>query len=125
MTTKWPGHRLAISLFAVILVVWVGIMAVLMRASALPNEAKGTVLVAFPPGTDSEAAFAAITKAGGRPIRETAFGFIWVVHGEDANFVGALKQNGALGAYVELPISATIAGCFAAADAAVADAFGI
>jgi hypothetical protein len=36
-----------------------------------------------------------------------------------------LKQQGALGAYRELPISPTIAGCFAFADARASDMFGL
>jgi hypothetical protein len=35
-----------------------------------------------------------------------------------------LKQQGALGAYRDLPISPTIAGCFAFVDAKAADMFG-
>ena len=125
MSVQWPGHRFVLTLFGAILLVWMAVMAGLMRASALPPQASGTVLVVFPPRTESEAAFVAITKAGGRPVRETAFGFIWVVHGDNANFVAALEQNGALGAYRDLPISPTIAGCFATADSTVANAFGI
>jgi hypothetical protein len=117
----WPGHRFAVSLFAALLLVWVAAMLILMRNAALPPHASGTMLVVFEPGTATDQAFAAITRAGAKPIRETAFGFIWVVDGS----AGRLQSEGALGAYRELPISPTIAGCIAFADAKVADVFGL
>ena len=79
------------------------------------------MLVVFEPGTPQDVAFAAITRAGARPIRETTYGFIWVVNGE----AGKLMNEGALGAYRELPISPVIAGCVAVVDAKAADAFGL
>ena len=59
-------------------------MAVVMRHAALPAEASGTMLAVFEPGTTGDQVFASITRADARPIRETAFGFIWVVAGERA-----------------------------------------
>ncbi len=115
----WPGHRLAITLFVSIIVIWLAGMAWLMRESALPPEAKGPMLVVFEPGRPEQDIFAAIVKAGAKPVRATAFGFIWVVAGEDEGLAGRLMENGALGAYAELPISPSIAGCFALADAKV------
>jgi hypothetical protein len=79
------------------------------------------MLVVFDPGISESAAFAAITRAGASPIRQTSFGFIWVVEGN----AGMLEQQGALGAYKDLPISPVIAGCVAVADAKLADAFGL
>ena len=96
-------------------------MLLIMRQAALPIDATGTMLVVFEPGIKPDAAFAAITKAGAKPIRETSFGFIWVVNGQ----AGKLKAQGALGAYRDLPISPMIAGCVALADAKVAEAFGL
>jgi hypothetical protein len=121
----WPGHRFALSLFAGILAAWLIAMFILMRQSALPAEASGTMLVVFEPGTPAEQAFAAIINAGARPIRETAFGFIWVVNGNQSGLAGNLRSHGALGSYRELPINPTIAGCVAIADAKVANAFGL
>lgn len=115
------NHRFAITLFIGVIVVWLAVMMVLMRNAALPPEAQGTMMVVFEPGIASDDAFAAITRSGGKPIRETSFGFIWVVDGE----AGKLEQQGALGAYRELPISPLIAGCVAVADAKAADAFGL
>ncbi len=120
---KWPGHRLALGLFAGILCAWLLAMALLMRSAALPAEASGTMLVVFGTGMEETAIFAAITRANGRPVRATVFGFIWIVAGEEKGLAGRLAQEGAIGAYRELPISPTIAGCFALADATAANAF--
>jgi hypothetical protein len=121
----WPGHRFALTLFASVLGLWLIGMMILMRQSALAPEATGTMLVVFNPGTPKDQAFAAIINSGAKPIRETTFGFIWVVTGNAVGMAGKLQQNGALGAYRDLPISPTIAGCVAVADAKVADAFGL
>jgi hypothetical protein len=118
---KWPGHRFAFGLFASVIVVWLGIMIIVMRQATLPDTATGTMLVVFEPSTKSEAAFAAITRAGAKPIRQTAFGFIWVVDGN----AGELKSEGALGSYRELPISPEIAGCVAVVNEKMAGAFGL
>ena len=120
---RWPGHQFALGFFASVLVLWLGAMAVLMRASALPPEASGIMLAVFEPGTSADDIFARLTAANARPIRPTAFGFIWIVAGDEAGLAGRLKANGAIGAYRELPISPTIAGCFALADAKVAEMF--
>ncbi len=122
---QWPGHRFAIFLFASVILVWLAGMMILMRKSALTADASGTMMVVFNPGTEKDQAFAAIINSGGMPIRETSFGFIWVVSGDVPGLAGKLEQNGALGAYRDLPISPTIAGCIAVADAKVADAFGL
>jgi hypothetical protein len=114
-------HRLALSIFGGILAVWVVGMFVLMRASALPAETEGKMLAVFEPGIGSDDAFAAITRAGAKPVRATSFDFIWVVEGK----AGALVKEGALGAYKDLPISPVIAGCVAVADAKVANVFGL
>lgn len=121
---KWPGHKLALTLFFSVMAVWIAVMAVLMREGALPPEASGTLIAVFEPGTSSEAAFARITQAQGRPIRPTAFPFIWVVAGDEPGLVGRLKSQGAIGSYRDLPISPTIAGCFALADAKVSNYLG-
>jgi hypothetical protein len=83
------------------------------------------MLAVFEPGIDKDAAFAAIVNAGAKPVRETAFGFIWVVNGDEAGLAGRLAANGAIGLYRDLPISPEIAGCVAVADAKVAKAFGL
>ena len=71
------------------------------------------MLAVFEPGTTPDDIFVKLTTAGARPIRETAFGFIWVVAGDEAGLAGRLASQGAIGAYRELPLNPTIAGCFA------------
>jgi hypothetical protein len=119
----WPAHKFALTFFAGVIVVWLAAMAFIMRQSALPPEASGTMLAVFNPGTPEDQIFGALIKAGARPIRETSFGFIWVVAGDEPGLSGRLKAQGAIGNYRDLPISPTIAGCFAYADAKVASAF--
>ena len=117
---RWPGHRLAISLFFSVIFLWIAIMAILMRQASLPPEASGPMLAIFEPGTTPDAIFAKLTIARARPIRETAFGFIWMVAGDEPGLAGRLAGQGAIGAYRELPLNPTIAGCFALADAKIA-----
>lgn len=121
---RWPGHRLAVSLFLSVLVVWIAVMAVLMRQASLPHEASGLMLAVFEPGTTPDDIFAKLTVAGARPIRETAFGFIWVVAGDESGLARHLAGQGAIGAYRELPLNPSIAGCFALADAKIAAYMG-
>lgn len=121
---KTPGHRLALGLFFSVIAIWIAVMAALMRAGALPAEASGTMLAIYQPGTPQDEIFASLTRAEARVVRPSAFGFIWVVGGDAPGLAGRLKANGALGAYRDLPISPTIAGCFALADAKAAEAFG-
>jgi hypothetical protein len=96
-------------------------MAMVMRHAALPPEAAGPMLVVFEPGISQDAIFRAIVDAGARPVRATAFGFIWVVTGEEEGLAGRLVGSGALGAYAELPLNPSLAGCFAFADAKVSN----
>jgi hypothetical protein len=119
----WPGHRFALAFFGGVLVAWLAVMTFLMHRSALPPEATGTMLAVFEPTINQDKAFATIVAAGGNVVRKTSFDFIWVVASDQPGLAGRLRDNGALGAYRELPISPTIAGCFALADAKVAEAF--
>ncbi len=118
---QWPGHRFAVTFFFGVIALWLVVMVAIMRDAVLPPGATGIMLVVFEPGTEADAAFAAITRAAAKPIRKTAFGFIWVVDGN----AGKLKAEGALGSYRDLPISPTIAGCVAVVDAKAAEAFGL
>lgn len=119
----WPAHKFALTFFSAVILVWLAAMAFIMRQSALAPEAAGTMLTVFNPGTPDDQIFAALIKAGARPIRQTSFGFIWVVAGDEPGLSGRLRAQGAIGNYRDLPISPTIAGCFAYADAKVAAAF--
>jgi hypothetical protein len=121
----WPGHRLAITLFVTVIVAWMAVMAVLMRRSSLPADAAGPMLAVFEPGTPADDIFAKLTFAGARPVRQTAFGFIWVVAGDEPGLAGRLAAQGAIGTYRELPLNPSIAGCFALADAKITEYTGL
>jgi hypothetical protein len=121
---RWPGHRFAFAVFAAVLMLWLGAMVLLMRHSALPDEATGKMLVVFEPGISEDQAFKAITAAGANPIRASDFNFIWIAQSDAPGTAGKLKQQGALGAYRELPLSPVIAGCVAVADRKLAKSFG-
>ncbi len=121
---NWPGHKFAGLVFLSVIAAWVVIMAALMRQSALPAEASGIMLAVFEPSTPADEIFAKLTRANAKPIRETAFGFIWVVAGDETGLAGRLASEGAIGAYRDLPISPTIAGCFAYADARITNYTG-
>ena len=120
---RWPGHRLALGFFVSILTIWLVAMAVLMRQSALPPEASGPMLAVFEPGTPQDDIFAALTRAEARIVRPSALGFIWIVAGDEPGLARRLADRGVIGAYRDLPISPTIAGCFDSADAKVANFF--
>ena len=122
---KWPGHSLAALLALAVLAVWLAGMAVAVRAARLPSDATGPMIVVFEPGITKEDMLARIVTAGARPIRETWLGFVWVVSGEEPDSAGRLMGQGAIGIYRELPIATSLAGCFAFADAKVADIFTI
>ena len=117
------GHKFAFVFFGSVLLVWLVGMALLVRHSALPPEATGTMLAVFEPSTSQDAAIAAIIRAGGNVVKKSGLDFVWVVQSDEAGLAGKLKANGALGAYRELPISPALAGCFAIADAKVEAAF--
>jgi len=110
-------HRLAIALFLSLLAAGLVGMLIAIRASALPDSASGKMLAVFDPRLDEPAIFAALVRAGGRPMRRTWLPAVWVVAGDAPGFAGSLRQAGAIGAYGELPMSPELAGCFAYADA--------
>ena len=86
----YPSHKFALTFFSVVICGWLLAMAIIMRAGALSAEATGTMLAVFEPHTTSDQAFAAIVNAGGRPIRQTSFGFIWVVTADEPGLAGRL-----------------------------------
>jgi hypothetical protein len=57
----------------------------------LPPEASGPMLAVFEPGRPDDV-FAS-SPLRGRPIRETAFSFIWVVAGDDPGLAGRLANR--------------------------------
>ena len=125
MMGNWPGHRFAAAFAGVVLILWLAVMAVMMRLAALPPEAPGPLLAVFEPGMSEDEMFARIIAANGKPLRGTWLGFVWAVAGEEAGLAGRLKGQGAIGAYAELPFNPSLAGCFAFADAKVAEAFSL
>jgi hypothetical protein len=120
---KFPGHKFALTFFSGVILLWLVAMAAIMREGRLPAEATGTMLAVFNPGTSQDQIFAKLVNAGAKPIRETSFGFIWVVAGDERGLSGRLQAEGSIGNYRNLPLSPTIAGCFALVDAKVAEAF--
>jgi hypothetical protein len=122
---RWPGHRLALALAGGVIAVWLVAMAALVRASALPFEAAGPMLVVFEPACSSEEIFAAIVAAGGKPVRATWLPFVWSVAGDEPGLAGRLAAQGAIGAYSELPLALTLGGCMTYIDARVSEMFSL
>jgi len=123
MIGNWPGHKFAAAFAGVVLILWLAVMAVMMRLAALPPDAPGPLLAVFEPGMSEDQMFARIIAANGKPLRGTWLGFVWIVAGEEAGLAGRLEDQGAIGTYAELPFDPSLAGCFAFADAKVAEAF--
>ena len=107
------------------LAVWLIGMAIVVRSAALGPEASGKMLAVFEPGTSQDRIFNTLVAAGGRPVRDTWLPFVWVVAGDESGFAGRLKQQGAVGAYGELPFAPAVAGCLAYADAKMAELFSL
>ncbi|HEY7748680.1 MAG TPA: hypothetical protein VH933_08380 [Aestuariivirgaceae bacterium] len=120
MAASWPGHRLAWKLAAAVLLIWLLLLFSIVRAAALDPHASGKMLAVFEPGMTQDVIFQRIVAAGGNPLRSTWLPFVWVVAGEEAGFAGRLKDQGAIGAYGELPFAPAVAGCFVYADAKIA-----
>lgn len=125
MRTDWPGHRFALAFGAIVLVVWLVVTAVMMRQAALPPEAPGPLLAVFEPGTSQDDIFTRIVAANGKPMRSAGFDFVWLVQGAEPGLAGRLEAQGAIGTYAELPFNTSLAGCFAFADAKVAEVFSL
>lgn len=83
------------------------------------------MLAVFEPGTPRDAIFAALTRAEARIVRPAGLGSSGSWQAMKPGLAGRLTGQGAIGAYRDLPISPTIAGCFALAEAKVANAFGL
>ena len=94
-------------------------MAVLIHNAALPSEASGIMMAIFDPGISQTEALRVIAAAQGKIVKQTGFGFAWLVQSDEPGLAGRLKENGALGAYRELPINIELAGCLAVVDAKV------
>jgi hypothetical protein len=122
---RWPGHRLAWKLALSVLLIWLVVMLAVVRTAALQAQATGKMLAVFEPGIAQDEIFAKLIAAGGKPVRETWLPFVWVVVGEQQGFAGRLFEQGAIGAYGELPFAPAVAGCLAYADAKMAEIFNL
>ena len=111
------AHGIAMGLAAGVLAVWLVLMSVSLGDAEVEPDAAGTVLATFPVSASQDDVFAAIIRAGGRPMRRTWFGFAWVVNGADNGFARRLKENGATGVYREMPLGPSLGGCAAIVSA--------
>jgi len=114
---RWPGHGIAVALFASILCVWLAGFALFMHLGRAAPDQFGSVLAVFPPSMAESQVFANIVNAGGRPVRPTWMPGTWVTYGDAAGFAGRLEAHGAIGAYASTPLLPQLAGCFAYFDA--------
>lgn len=105
------GHGTALGILALILVVWGGVMAVVVRDSALPAEAYGTVLAVFPPGTSQPAVMSALAQSDARLVRQAGLGFAWLVQGDEAGLAGRLRAAGAWGVFDDIVLLPDMGGC--------------
>jgi hypothetical protein len=104
--------RAALALMLGVVVLWLAVVALIVRAAALAPDDAGKVFVIFPPGTAPAEAFAAIVDAGGAPIRTALGDWAWIAHADTAGFVGRLEAGGALAAFRGAPAGLALAGCF-------------
>jgi hypothetical protein len=102
----------ALALMLGVVVLWLAVVVVIVRAAALAADGAGKAFVIFPPGTAPAAAFAAIVDAGGAPIRPALGSWAWIAHDNAAGFVGRLETRGALAAFRGAPVGLSLAGCF-------------
>lgn len=106
------GRGTALALMLGVVVLWLAVVALIVRAAALAPADAGKVFVIFPPGTAAAEAFAAIVDAGGAPIRPALGDWGWIAHAQAAGFVGRLETGGALAAFRGAPVGLALAGCF-------------
>lgn len=105
-------HLAALGLLGGALLIWLGAMSLVLSDANLPDAAAGKMLAVFGPLRPAEESFAAIVKAGGRPVRPVA-GFIWVTQSDRLGFAGRLRAQGARAVYGEFTFGPALAGCIA------------
>ncbi len=115
-TARWPEHRLALRLGGVVIAVFLIGMGYALNAAALGNNAIGVMLVVFNPVDAQENVIKAIFTSGARPVRPVFSSFVWIVFTDQEGSVGRMKQQGAIAAFDELPLTPTFAGCFSYVD---------
>jgi hypothetical protein len=101
-----------LALMLAVTVLWLAVVALILRAAALAPDDAGKVFVLFAPGTAPAEAFAAIVDAGGAPIRPAMGDWAWIAYADDAGFVGRLESRGALAAFRGAPAGLSLVGCF-------------
>jgi hypothetical protein len=108
-------HRLALKLLAWILGLWLLGLALLFEAAALPREARGTVIVLYPPGTKTAQSVAASTAAGAQLVSPSWFENMLVVADARPGLAGRLKDQGALAVFANMSFAGfSFAGCIGA-----------
>lgn len=111
------GHKLALTLGILVVLVWLVLMFVVLRAAALNDGASGVVAVVFPSQTTPALIFDAIHNAQGRIVNSTWLDSAWIVHSEQENFVARLKEQGAWSAFsADLFRPIMVSGCFLTID---------
>ena len=96
-------HGLALSLLAIVLALWMGVMAVVVGVARLPPEATGRMVVVFPPALDADERLLRVAGAGGTPVASTVVPGVWVVDGDAAGLSGRLREAGAVVTLSEAP----------------------
>ena len=91
--TGKPGRSLAAAL-AVVLLLAVSTLPIFAVAD-LPGNARGTVAVVFPPGTERSVALAAIAEANGLVVRGGGWGSVLVAYSDEVGFAQRLRRAGA------------------------------
>ena len=101
------GHGFALVLAAMVVAVWATTMALAVGTAAPPADG-GRMVALFLPGR-TEASFAAIVRAGARPVGRSWAGLVWAV---DTAPGGAerLRAQGALAVLGHSPFAAAL-GC--------------
>ena len=110
--SRRSGTGAALALMVGVVVLWLAVLALILRAAALGPDDAGKMFVIFPPGTVPAEAFSAIVTAGGEPIRPALGDWAWIAHADAVGFVGRLETRGALAAFRGAPAGLSLAGCF-------------
>ena len=100
-------HRLALILMIGILVLWLVMMAFLLRP-----QADRPLLVVFPPHWSDQQRFDTVIAVQGRFLDRTALGPVWAIDsGGDPAFADRLYGRGVWWILSELPFSPVLTGC--------------
>lgn len=122
--TRTVEYALIAGMLGGFALLWAGLFAAVLVFANVPDARSGTLFALFAPGTAAEQALATIVAAGGNPVRNTGYGFVWIAQSGDPGFAGALRRGGALAVYDKLPFGPPPVGCLGlvTTDARSADA---